>query len=374
MNIGFDAKRFFLNQTGLGNYSRDLVKGLLEFYPNHHYYLFTPSGEIDIRNKFLKNNRSAKIVYPTGVNKQFKSVWRTLKLEKDLVKNGIEVYHGLSHEIPKKKKDSRIKYVVTIHDLIFMRYPENYSSIDRKIYTKKVTYACENADVIIAISEQTKRDIIEFLNIPAEKIKVVYQTCADSFKLEGHYSYVESVRKKYNLPENFILNVGTVEKRKNLVSLVEAIGKSNTRLPLVAIGGHTDYIKEVEDKVTEYKLDEEVAFLQNVSFMDLPAIYQMANLFVYPSVFEGFGIPILESMYCKTPVIAATGSCLEEVGGEHTIYVNPMDTSELAMQIDRVIESDELQLKMKDEGYKFAQKFSSENQAKELIKIYESLT
>lgn len=373
MNIGFDAKRFFLNQTGLGNYSRDLVKGLLEYYPNHHYFLFTPSGDINLRNKFLNNNRSASIVFPTGINKYFKSIWRLLNLEKDLVKNEVQIYHGLSHEIPKKRKDSRIKYVVTIHDLIFMRYPENYTSIDRKVYTKKVTYACQNADVIIAISEQTKSDIIEFLKIPADKIKVIYQTCADSFKLEPHYSYVESIRKKYNLPENFILNVGTIEKRKNLVSLVEAIGKSHTKLPLVAIGSQTDYIKEVEAKVTEYKLDEDVAFIQNVAFMDLPAIYQMANLFVYPSVFEGFGIPILESLYTKTPVIAATGSCLEEVGGEHTIYVDPFNTDELAVQIDRVIESDELQLQMKEEGYKFAQKFSSENQAKELMKVYESL-
>ena len=373
MNIGFDAKRFFLNQTGLGNYSRDLVKGLLEHYPNHHYYLFTSSGGIDIQNKFLKNNNSATVVLPNGINKYFKSVWRTLKLEKDLIKNDVQVYHGLSHEIPKKNKDSKIKYVVTIHDLIFMRYPENYSQIDRKIYTKKVTYACENADVIIAISQQTKRDIIEFLKVPANKIKVVYQTCGDSFKLDPHYSYVESIRRKYNLPENFILNVGTIEKRKNLASLVEAIGKSNTKLPLVAIGSQTDYLKEVEAKVTEYKLDEEVAFLENVSFMDLPAIYQMANLFVYPSVFEGFGIPVLEALYCKTPVIAASGNCLEEVGGEHTIYVAPFDTDELAVQIDRVIESEELQLTMKEEGHKFAQKFSSENQAKELMKIYESL-
>jgi glycosyltransferase involved in cell wall biosynthesis len=373
MNIGFDAKRFFLNKTGLGNYSRDLVKGLLEYYPNHHYYLFTPSGGIDIQNKFLKNNSSITVVVPKGIIKYFKSIWRTLKLEKYLIKNGIEVYHGLSHEIPKKNKDSKIKYVVTIHDLIFMRYPENYSTIDRKIYKKKVTYACENADVIVAISEQTKRDVIEFLNISAYKIKVVYQTCGDSFKLDAHYSYVESVRKKYNLPQNFILNVGTIEKRKNLVSLVESIGKSNTKLPLVAIGAQTDYLKEVEAKVTEYKLDEEVAFLQNVSFMDLPAIYQMANLFVYPSVFEGFGIPVLEALYSRTPVIAASGSCLEEVGGKHTIYVDPLNTDEIAKQIDRVIESDELQLKMKEEGYRFAQKFSSENQAKELIKIYESL-
>lgn len=373
MNIGFDAKRFFLNQTGLGNYSRDLVRGLLEHYSNHDYFLYTPSGEIDLRTKFLAGRDNTHIKYPQGINKKLKSYWRSIKLEKDLDRDNIQVFHGLSHEIPKKGKDSKIKYVVTIHDLIFMRYPENYKAIDRKIYTKKVKYACENADVIVAISEQTKEDIINFLNIPADKIKVIYQTCADSFKTEISFTYANTVRKKYNLPENFILNVGTIEKRKNVAALVEAIGKSNTQLPLVVVGGHTPYLEEVEQMAAKYHLENQVAFIQNVSFLDLPAIYKMANLFVYPSVFEGFGIPILESLYCKTPVIAATGSCLEEVGGKSTLYCAPNDTDKMAELIDKVIESPDLHEKMREDGYLYAQKFSSKSQADQLMKVYNSL-
>ena len=330
MNIGFDAKRFFHNKTGLGNYSRDLVRGLLEHHPEHHYHLFTPSSHIDLQNKFLKGYKNVSIVEPKGINASMKSYWRSVGLEKDLKKNKVDIFHGLSHEIPKKKKGSTIKYVVTIHDLIFLRYPKNYKTIDRKIYLKKVQHACEVADKIIAISQQTKKDIIEFLKVDESKIEVVYQTCSSAFMKESHFSYQESVLRKYNLPENFILTVGTVEKRKNIASLVEAIGKSRTQLPLVVVGAQTDYIKEVEAAVTKYKLDEQVAFLQNVSFLDLPALYQLANLFVYPSVFEGFGIPILEALYSKTPVIAATGSCLEEVGGPSSVYVDPFDTDTMA--------------------------------------------
>lgn len=373
IHIGFDAKRLFLNETGLGNYSRDLVRGLLEHYPNNSYFLYTPKGELGLRTKFLINQPQVSIQYPKGFDKNLKSYWRSVKLEKDLKRDKIQVFHGLSHEIPKKRKDSNIKYVVTIHDLIFLRYPENYKAIDRKIYEKKVRYACENADVIIAISKQTKKDIVEFLGVSEEKIKVIYQTCANSFQQNIHYGYVETVRKKYNLPENFILSVGTIEKRKNVASLVKAIGKSNTKLPLVVVGSHTSYLNEVEKMVAKYKLENQVAFLQNVSFLDLPAIYKMANLFVYPSVFEGFGIPILEALYCKTPVIAATGSCLEEAGGPSSKYCNPHDTDKMAELIDLIIESPTLHEKMREDGYLYAQKFSSKTQADEVMEVYKSL-
>lgn len=374
MKIGFDAKRLFLNQTGLGNYSRDLVRGLLEHYPENKYFLYTPKGEIDLRTKFLNAKQNIEIKYPSGINKKIKSYWRSVKLEKYLKKDGINIFHGLSHEIPQIKKDSEIKYVVTVHDLIFLRYPENYKAIDRRIYKKKVEYACKNANIVVAASEQTKRDIVEFINVPEDKIKVVYQTCSDSFKSPIHYSYMESVRKKYNLPENFILNVGTIEKRKNVGVLVEAIGKSKTKLPLVVIGGYTNYLDEVEKKVKKYGLENQVAFLQNVSFLDLPAVYAMANLFVYPSIFEGFGIPIVEALYCKTPVIAATGSCLEEVGGPTSAYCNPNDSDKMAELIDQIIQSNEIHQKMREEGYAYAQRFSSKAQANQLMDIYKSLT
>ncbi|MEZ7900969.1 MAG: glycosyltransferase family 1 protein [Flavobacteriales bacterium] len=373
MKIGFDAKRFFLNYTGLGNYSRDLVRGVLEEEKDNDYFLYTTGGEIDLKTKFLKNHSNIKIVTPTGIYKKMKSYWRSVRLEKQLLKDGVEVFHGLSHEIPKKNKLSKIKYVVTIHDLIFLRFPENYNRIDREIYKKKVEYACTTADKIIAISEQTKRDLMEFLKVPSHKIEVIYQSCAASFHHISDYRYRHLVQKKYNLPENYILYVGTIEKRKNLATLVEAIGKSNTQLPLVAIGKQTDYTKEVMDMIDKYKLGNQVALLQNISFLDLPSIYQSANLFVYPSLFEGFGIPVLEALYSKTPVIAATGSCLEEAGGPNSIYVDPKNSDELAQQIDRVIENGELQLEMKEKGFEYAQNFTSQKQAKAVLAVYEKL-
>lgn len=373
MKIGFDAKRLFLNNTGLGNYSRDLVRGILEQAKENDYFLYTTGGEIDLKTKFLKDHPNAEIVYPSGLYKKMKSYWRSVKLERELIKNGVEVYHGLSHEIPRKNKLSKIKYVVTIHDLIFLRFPENYNRIDRKIYKKKVEYACKTADKIIAISEQTKQDLMEFLNVPENKIEVIYQSCATSFHHISDYRYRDLIKNKYNLPENYILYVGTIEKRKNLATLIEAIGKSNTKLPLVAVGKQTDYTKEVMTMVDKYNLGNQVALLQNVSFLDLPSIYQSANLFVYPSFFEGFGIPVLEALYSKTPVIAAIGSCLEEAGGPNSIYIDPKNSDELASAIDRVIENPELQLEMKEKGFEYAQNFTSENQAKEVLEIYEGL-
>ena len=373
MNIGFDAKRFFLNNTGLGNYSRDLIKGLLELNSANDYFLFTPEEVINSRTKFIQEFHHVEVISPNSFYKKFKSYWRSVRLEKVLKKYKIDVYHGLSHEIPRNNRIDKIKYVVTIHDLIFIRYPENYSLFDRKIYTQKVKYACKNADVIIAISEQTKRDLIEFLTVDEEKIKVVYQTCSSIFDTELDFRVQNLVKKKYNLPSKFMLSVGTIEKRKNLELVIRAMSKMHTDIPLVVVGKKTKYIAEIEKEVEKYNLKKKVIFLDEIEFIELPELYQSASLFLYPSVFEGFGIPVLEAIYSKTPVIAATGSCLEEAGGPDSIYVDPANYIDLAVQIDKVLGDENLQTEMKENGYKYAKNFSLEKQAKEMMEIYKSL-
>jgi glycosyltransferase involved in cell wall biosynthesis len=373
MNIGFDAKRFFLNNTGLGNYSRDLIKGILEENSSNNYFLFTPTEESNSRTNFIKDYKNVEVVGPKNLYKRFKSYWRSVRLESVLKKYDIQVYHGLSHEIPKNNSFTKIKYVVTIHDLIFIRYPENYSIFDRKLYTQKVKYACKNADVIIAISEQTKRDLIEFLAVPEKKIKVVYQTCSDIFDIKADYRVQNIVKKKYNLPNKYVLSVGTIEKRKNLELVIRAMDKMHTDIPLVVVGKKTIYFQEIEREIEKHGLKKKVIFLENVEFIELPELYESASLFVYASVFEGFGIPVLEALYSRTPVIAAKGSCLEEVGGPNSIYVDPHDYLKLAIQMDKVLKNELLQQEMKEKGYEYAKNFSTIKQAKEVLKIYEGL-
>lgn len=181
MNIAFDAKRAFSNSTGLGHYSRTLIRSLSEFFPEHEYFLCAPklSNRFDVAN--LKHTYAVTPQhFPSSV---FTAVWRSSWVKKDLQQLKIDLYHGLSNEIPMGIEKTGIKSVVTIHDLIFERFPGQYNKIDVQIYRKKFRYACKHADRIIAISEQTKNDIIQFYKIPENKITVCYQSCNEAFGL-----------------------------------------------------------------------------------------------------------------------------------------------------------------------------------------------
>lgn len=369
LNIGFDAKRAFHNRTGLGNYSRDLVSLLSKRFSKNNYYLFNPKPKkID---RLEARNNIVEILPASYFWKKNSSIWRLGPVVTQLLANKIAIFHGLSGEIPKGLKFTGIKSVVTIHDLIFIRYPKLYSFMDRKIHFRKFWHAVHNADQVIAISEQTKRDIVEFLKVKPSKIKVIYQGCHKLFKEEQSNEYKSSVREKFNLPKQFILNVGTIETRKNLLLAVKAIKKIDT--VLVVVGGETSYIDVVKEYIDSKNMHDKVLFLKDVDLKELVAIYQMASLMVYPSLFEGFGIPIIEALYSKTPVITSTGSCFSEAGGMHSIYINPFDHKELESKIIEVLESKELQMSMVKDGLEYVQKFNDEVIAEEMMKVYNDL-
>ncbi|MGL5319058.1 MAG: glycosyltransferase family 4 protein, partial [Bacteroidales bacterium] len=268
---------------------------------------------------------------------------------------------------------SGIKSVVTIHDLIFLRYPEYYKPIDRLIYKYKFRRACQKADRIIAVSEMTKRDIVSFFEIPAEKIDVVYQGCDNSFKTPVSEQFKSTIRSIYGLPEKYILSVGTIEARKNLLLAVKALKETGKKYHLVALGKPTPYLNKVKEFVEENGMEDQVTFLHNVPFAHLPAIYQSASLFVYPSFFEGFGIPIIEALHSGIPVIGATGSCLEEAGGAHSAYVDPNDPKEMARLMEDILNDPIRQRWMIQKGLEHVSKFEEENIAIELQEVYSKL-
>jgi glycosyltransferase involved in cell wall biosynthesis len=372
MNIGFDAKRLFFNTTGLGNYSRTLAANLIEHFPANNYLLFTPDFEKNEKTNVFFDKKNVIIKTPQGLNKLFKSYWRSIKLEADLSENNVHVFHGLSNEIPQRNRHSEINYVVTIHDLIFLQHPEYYSAIDRSIYNKKFYYAAHNSDIVIATSQHTKKDLIELYKTPEDKIKVVYQSCHDNFKNTISVDEILKIKQLYNLPENYILSVGTIEHRKNLELVIKAL--EHIDIPLVVIGKKTSYFtKVIQPLVLKLNIKHKIIFLDNVSFIHLPAIYQAAELFLYPSEYEGFGIPVLEALYSKTPVITSNVSSLPEVGGENSLYVSPNNDEELKNTILTVLNDTSLQERMKHEGYIHAQKFSGIEQAKQTHDIYEQL-
>lgn len=365
MRIGFDGKRMTQNFTGLGNYSRYLVRLLTKFYPENYY------------NSYAIKAPSTKLLI-TGVNykypgsKSIKSYWRSLGIIQNLKSDNIDVFHGLSNEIPFGLKNAGIQSVVTVHDLIFIRYPEYYALFDRIIYKLKLRYAISSADKIIAISNQTRKDLIHYFNVESDRIKVIYQNCDPIFFTKASVENKHKVQKKYNLPERYILNVGTIEERKNLLLVIKAL-KDIKDIHLVVVGKDTPYSTRVKSYIMSHDLQQRVHFIKNADHSDLPAIYQSAQLFVYPSRFEGFGIPIVEALHSGIPVIAATGSCLEEAGGPGSIYIDPDDEASLARQINMVLGNSEQRNRMIRAGYDHVKNFSDEKIATEVIEVYKEV-
>ncbi|UKT62354.1 glycosyltransferase family 4 protein [Pedobacter mucosus] len=369
ITIGFDGKRAANNLTGLGNYSRSLIESLAQQFPENKYLVYTAKVKAAKQIDLFFKHENIHLKQPK--NSSF--LWRSLNILKDLVKDEVQIYHGLSHEIPFAIQHTRIKSIVTIHDLIFLRFPQYYNFIDRKLYQLKSRYACKNADKIIAISEKTKSDIVEFYGINPSKIEVIYQSCADIFKAPFPEETLNRIRLTYKLPEKYLLNVGTIERRKNLKLIVQALKDVDNDTYLIVIGKQTPYFKEVEKEINKLGLTNRIIFLKNIPFADLPGIYQMASIFVYPSLYEGFGIPIIEALYSGIPVIASTASCLEEAGGPNSLYIASNDATTLADAINKILNSSILQKEMKEKGLEFVQKFSSPLLTQQLINCYKNI-
>lgn len=362
MKIAFDAKRFFHNTSGLGNYSRDLVRILAKYFPENEYILLN-KNKSERGSDILENSNVHFVETSKG------KMSRQFKMGKDAQKQNADIFHGLSGELPLKWDKNSIKKIVTIHDLIFERYPQYYSFFDRKIHFWKFRKAANSADKIIAISEQTKRDIIQFLKVPESKIEVIYQGCHKAFKEQQSEEFIQKTKEKYSLPERFILNVGTIEERKNLLNVVKAL--KDTNIPLVVVGKKTKYFRKIEQFVQQHKIS--VQFLEGVSMDELAAIYKLADIFVYPSFFEGFGIPVIEALFSKTVVITSNTSCLPEAGGPDSVYVDPKNHLDIQSKIKFLWENESERKRRADKGFEFVQKFNDEPIANNLMNLYQKI-
>jgi glycosyltransferase involved in cell wall biosynthesis len=381
MNIGFDAKRAYHNGTGLGHYSRTLIRSLSHYYPQHQYYLFNPKAS----NLFQIPGNNLHEILPSGfLANLLPSAWRSSWVTSDLKKHCIDIYHGLSHEIPVGIKQTGIKSVVTIHDLIHERHPEQYNAIDVKIYAKKFRYACSYADKVIAISEQTKQDIIRYYNTPAEKIEVCYQSCNPAFREIISSAEKKRVKEVYDLPDEYFLYVGSVIERKNLLNICKALLllPEEVTIPLVVIGGGGKYKQAVIDFIKANNLGNRVIFLSDTkaaqlpafrSAADFPAIYQQAIAMIYPSFFEGFGIPVLEALCSRLPVITSNVSCLPEAGGNAAYYVDPSSAEEIAAGMRTIYFDKTMTAAMIERGLVHAEKFTEQLTAAAIMNVYEQL-
>lgn len=387
MNIGFDAKRAAQNRTGLGNYSRFVIRILSEKFAGNQYHLYTPKPH---RMPYLQEIPTLKHLFlhfpPQGIWSRLRSLWRVWGITKDIQKDGIHIFHGLSNELPlnigtpeqrKMKADGKeCKYIVTVHDLIFIHTPQYYHWIDRQIYNFKFRRACRCADRVIAVSEYTKQEIMHYYHTPESKIDVVYQGCDPVFSQEIEEGKLQEVKARYQLPDKFVLYVGSIEERKNLMLVAKAMAKLNRRaaIHVVAVGRRTAYVDKIQDFLKAQSIEHLFHFYHQVPYADLPSFYKWASTFAYPSRIEGFGIPLLEAISSGVPAIGCTGSCLEEAGGPNSIYVNPDDAQGMADAILRTCTDEDLRQHMISEGKKYALNFSDEKLSHDLMRVYENLS
>ena len=374
MRIAFDGKKAARNRAGLGNYSRFVIKAMARRFPDCRMDVYVSSRKKNELLDELTVYPNVSLCYPTHpVLKFFPGLWEKFGIPYELKKSGADIYHGLGNELPVNIRKARhTASVVTIHDLIFLFFPSTYSWVDRHLYNMRFRSACRKADRIIAVSECTARDIVKYYFIPKDRISVAYQGCDPRFREKCSVEAKEKVRERLGLPDKYILSVGTVEERKNTALIVRAM-REIPDVDLVIVGKRTAYADHVEQTAEECGVRSRLHILSGVRTEDLPAVYQMAEVFVYPSRYEGFGIPVLEALCSGVPAVAAVGSCLQEAGGPASLYADPDDAADLARKITRVLTDDTLRRTMIEKGLIYAGGFTDDLLADRLMEIYRSL-
>jgi glycosyltransferase involved in cell wall biosynthesis len=376
MKIGFDAKRALHNNRGLGNFSRTLLAGFEKLSSQHQFHLYSPIVKKKNFLDWMNEHQFFNYHFPSNeLLKRIPSVWRSLLLTKDLVRDELDLYHGLSHELPPGIEKTNIKSVVTIHDLIYLRFPHYFSKIDRNIFNIKFRKSCQRADQIVAICQQTKDDLINFFNIEPDRIAVQYQACHPQFYQLRENIEKEKHRKKYNLDKPYVLFVGALEERKNSLALLNAFESISESIDhdLIIIGRGGKYKEKLYKVCQKQHLKNRIRILENIPYQDNPLFCQNADLMVYPSFFEGFGLPIVEAMYSGTPVITSEGGVFPEAGGDAACYINPKNPKSIAQAIVMILGSKDLQFEMREKGFEQVKEFHIDNTSKKMMDLYKSL-
>ena len=372
ITVAYDAKRAVQNMTGLGNYSRLVIGAMAALYPDNRYILMAPEMRENPRLDPILMRENVETFTPDGfLTRRLKPWWRSVEMVHDWPRMGVDLYHGLSNEIPLTSSLAPCATVVTIHDLIWRRIPQDYSAIDRQLYEFKYRRSARIATRIIAISERTKADMIADWGIPAEKIDVIYQGCDPVFSKTVSSDDRQRVRERYALDGRYILAVGTVQSRKNQLLAVRALKSLPADVKLVIAGGaNAAYKEEIVRHATAEGIAERIVWLEGVPMDDLPALYSAAELSSYTSRYEGFGIPLLESLSVSTPVIACTGSCLEEAGGEGAVYVGPEDVDGYVAAATKILTEQRFRDRLAEKGRRHAARFTPAAFASAIMKTY----
>jgi glycosyltransferase involved in cell wall biosynthesis len=372
LRIGIDISRTIGERTGVGTYADSLVRGLSKIDTENEYILYPYFWEC-----FPPNFRQAHIPRQANFHlwiedlplKKIQRRWLTT--DPDNAMGNVDVVHSTAFTSPPQTKSI---HVVTIHDITFLTHPEYHSSANKEFCLKHTQCAVEKAAKIIVPSFSVKRDLLEHYPITEERVAVTYEAAAENYYPTMDQTEIQRVLAKYGVGTNYILFVGTIEPRKNLVTLIRAaeniLKKGYPRYSLVIAGPSGWLNSEVYELIRSLGLQNYVLLLGHVDPEELRSLYSAATVFVYPSFYEGFGLPVLEAMACGTPVITSNTSSLPEVAGDAAIQIPPMECAQLEQAIAALISDQALRLRMRQQSLEQAARFSWQDTASRTLEIY----
>ncbi|EKQ50523.1 MULTISPECIES: glycosyltransferase family 1 protein [unclassified Clostridium] len=379
MKVSLELHPCLKNRSGIGIYTYEISKNLQKFKDITlcgDIFNFINRNNIDIDLEELDFEINIFALFPYGV---YRRVWHYIPIKHNwLFNDKADIYHFFNFIVPPSIDG---KVITTVYDMTYELYPETMDKRNLKRLKTDMQYSVERSDKIITISESSKKDIMKFLNIDESKIEVVY--CGvDYDRFNKSYSEEEKlkIREKYNLPKDYILYMGTLEPRKNIESIIEAFeifkredGLANEKVKLVIAGKKGWLFESIFNLVDKLNLKDEVIFTDYVDENDKPLIYNMASLFLFPSLYEGFGIPVLEAMASSVPVITSNVSSLPEVAGDAAILVAPKDIKSIAKYMNEILINEELKKDLVKKGHEQAKKFTWEASAQKVYNIYKEI-
>lgn len=376
MRIGIDYTSAATQGAGIGRYTRELIQALTALPSANQYTLFYASPQ-KMRSDEFRNPQSAfRIKHLPFHDKWLARIWHRaqLPIPIELITGKIDLFHSPDFTLPPTLPG--VPKLLTVHDLSFIRDPNSAWPSLRAYLMKAVPRSVKRATHVLADSQATKDDLVELFNTPPEKITVLYSGVDARFKPIRDRAEVERVREKYKIGSRpFVLSVGTLQPRKNYRRLIEAYAKlNNDQLDLIIGGGKGWMFNDILAQVMELGLADRVHFIGFVDDEDLPTLYSAADLFVYVSLYEGFGLPLLEAMACGTPVIGSNTSSLPEVIGDVGLQVDPKNIEAITAAMSQLLGQSELRDRSSAAGIDRAKQFTWNKAARELLSIYEQLS
>ena len=371
MNIGINGLQLGNNYAGLGRYARNLLGNIARIDHKNEYYLFLRKDNQKIYEVNQENFHT--IVYDVlSRNRVKRFLLEQLSIPKVSESKGV---HILFSPGPVLILRGKCKKVFCLHDVRKLLFPMMLKPVDRFYYKIMIRKSLKNADMVFTVSNYSKMDIIRHFHHPEEKIVVTYDAVDENFRRVEQREELRKIREKYKIQDDYILFVGEIMKIKNPLRIIQAYAEISKRIckKLVLAGRPGNAFNEARALVNRLGIEKDVLFLGWVPDEDLRLLYSSADLFVFPSLYEGFGMPVLEAMACGVPVITSNTSCLPEIGGDAAVYVNPEDIEDISRAILEVHQNKGLQRELVEKGYKQVKLFSWEKTAEHTLKHLERL-